>query len=192
MFDQSHSAIRCQILSPFQEIACRSSLTKWKKAHPHQSTLDKKDFSSVLASTLAKISQKHENAMKKDFISSFRATGIAPLGAERVLRKIPSQTNDTNTGDSLDNVLVEYLLQQRFTVGPSRRNMRRRKLSVEPGKSVVTNEEPSDLDTNDDPQTNNSSSENSLETITEPETEYFEPTERYILPGKFLLVKVCL
>ncbi|CAH1965453.1 unnamed protein product [Acanthoscelides obtectus] len=68
--------------------------------------------------------------------------------------------------------------------------MRRRKLSVEPGKSVVPNEGSSDSETNDDPQTNDSSSENSLETITEPETEYFEPTERDILPGKFLLVEV--
>ncbi|CAH1958738.1 unnamed protein product [Acanthoscelides obtectus] len=76
-------------------------------------------------------------------------------------------------------------------VGPSRRNMRRLKLSVDSGKSVVPNEESSDSETNDDPHTNDSSSENSLDTIAEPETEYFELRQRDIFPGKFLLVKVC-
>ncbi|CAH1954607.1 unnamed protein product [Acanthoscelides obtectus] len=69
--------------------------------------------------------------------------------------------------------------------------MRRRKLLVEPGKSVVPDEESSDSETNDDLQTNDNSSENLLEAITEPKTKYFEPTEIDILPGKFLLVKVC-
>ncbi|CAH2017331.1 unnamed protein product [Acanthoscelides obtectus] len=174
---------------PFK-IAWRSSLTKWKNTHLHQSTLDKKDFPSLLASTLVETNQKHNNAIKEDLISSFRATGIAPLDAERVLRKIPSQTTDTNTEDALGNVIVGYLQQQRFMVGPSRRNMRRQKLSVDSGKSVVPNEESSDSETNDDPHTNDSSSENSLDTIAEPETEYFELRQRDIFPGKFLVVKV--
>ncbi|CAH1974362.1 unnamed protein product [Acanthoscelides obtectus] len=105
-----------------------------------------KGFSQSISFYSVEMNQKHNNAIKEDLISSFRATGIAPLDAERVLRKIPSQTTDTNTEDALGNVIVGYLQQQRFMVGPSRRNMRRQKLSVEPGKSVVPNEESSDSD----------------------------------------------
>ncbi|KAF5301796.1 hypothetical protein FQA39_LY10581 [Lamprigera yunnana] len=81
--------------------------------HPQQAFLDKKEFPQLLASALTEMDRKSPNAIKKDLISSFEATGIEPLNAERVLQKI--------------------LLEAAST----RKNIKRQRLNVEPGESVT-------------------------------------------------------
>jgi hypothetical protein len=83
------------------------------------------------------------------------------------------------------------LQQQRFAAEPSRRNVRRQKLVVEPGKSVSAPvEEDSDCHSSSlESLTNDNSDNESIEDIQE-EVEYLTPTENNVEKGKFLLVKV--
>ncbi|KAK9729903.1 hypothetical protein QE152_g15658 [Popillia japonica] len=73
--------------------------------------------------------------IRKDLVSSFKATGIVPFDPEQVLRKIPGDDNEPQ--HVVNKVLINYLQQQRFTATPSRKDVRRKKLMVEPGKSVT-------------------------------------------------------
>ncbi|KAB0790674.1 hypothetical protein PPYR_14883 [Photinus pyralis] len=63
-------------------------------------------------------------SIKTDLISSFKATGLVPLDPLRVLQKIPSE--DYVPEATINNVLVDYLMQQKFFT-------KRRRLEVEPG-----------------------------------------------------------
>nr|CAI5824282.1 unnamed protein product [Callosobruchus analis] len=65
------------------KVAWRKVLTNWKTTHKQLTSLDKKDFPQLLASTLIKI------AIKYNLISSFQATSVDPIDPERVLCKIP-------------------------------------------------------------------------------------------------------
>lgn len=179
---------------PFK-MAWRSVLLNWKKTHPQQGSIDKRDFPHLLASTLLEMNNKSENAIKKDLVASFQATGIEPFDPERVLQKIPSEENGNDTDASVNNILVNYLQEQRFTAGPSRRNIKRQKLSVEPGKSVVAASIDADSSDSsvDGPLTNDKSDDDPLEDETDDvraETEYFRPEDNEVAAGKFVLVKV--
>lgn len=124
-------------------------------------------------------------------IASFRATGIAPFDPEAVLRKIPSANLEEGTDQAVSNVLVEYLQQQRFAAAPSRRNVKRQKLVVEPRKSVSAPID-GDSDSQSSPPesvTNDDSDNEQMEDIQE-DVEYFTPNGNNVEKRKFLLVKV--
>ncbi|CAH0562918.1 unnamed protein product [Brassicogethes aeneus] len=138
---------------------------------------------------------KYQNAIKRDLISSFEATGIVPVNANRVLEKLPRE--DLEEGQ-IQNIVVEYLKQQRFSNTPSRRNRKRTKLVVEPGKSVTaqTTESSSSESDIEDPITNDDSdddidAENAIMSLQEiEETEYMEVDIDDIKKRTFLLVRV--
>ncbi|CAH1972971.1 unnamed protein product [Acanthoscelides obtectus] len=124
----------------------------------------------------------------------YKYIGVASFDPERVLQEIPSQAIGNDTDGTVNNVLVKYLQQQRLTAVPTRRNIKRIKLSVEPGKSVTAcidgDSSASDVDK---PLTDDNSDDNLLEDTNDDvgvETEYFEPEENQIAAGKFVLVKV--
>ncbi|CAH1112922.1 unnamed protein product [Psylliodes chrysocephalus] len=97
-------------------------------------------------------------------MASFRATGIAPFDPKSVLRKIPSANLEEEPDQVVNNVLVEYLQQQRFAAVPSRQNVRRQKLVVESGKSVSAPvEEDSDSQSSDSSTNSGSSSSGTSE-----------------------------
>lgn len=176
---------------PFK-IAWRAVLTRWKAANKLSTSIDKKDFPHLLNATLLEMENKIVGgAIKKNLIASFKATGIAPLDPNSVLRKIPSENADDAANQAVNNVLVEYLQQQRFSTTPTRRNIKRQKLVVEPGKSVTAPTE-DDSDSNSsapEPLTNDNSDNEPMEDVQE-EVEYFAPKDNEIMKGKFLLVKV--
>lgn len=125
---------------PFKT-AWRSVLTNWKTTHKQQTSIDKKDFPQLLLSTLVEMEKKSNNAIKNDLISSFAATGIVPVDPERVLRKIP--VNDSDAVADVNNTLLNYLRQQRFSAAPTRKNVKRQKLTVKSGKSVTASNDSS-------------------------------------------------
>lgn len=174
---------------PFK-LAWRSVLYEWKKVHPHHSSVDKKDFPHLLCSTLNRMNTTTQDAIKKDLVSSFKATGIVPFDPEQVLRKIPG--GDNQPENAVNNILVNYLQQQRFTAEPSRRNIKRQKLTVEPGKSVTAVSSDSEEEINDT-QTNDNSDNESIEDLrgeVEAETEYYTPDKNQLENGNFVLVKI--
>lgn len=175
---------------PFK-IAWRDVLTNWKATHKQQTSIDKKDFPQLLASTLVEMEKKSDHAIKNDLISSFQATGIVPIDPERVLRKIP--VNDEDIVGDVNHTLLNYLQQQRFLAAATRKNIKRKKLTVEPGKSVTaSNDSSSDSDVHE-PLTNDDSDDEPFEDIdrvVQQETEYFQPQFEDLEVGKFILVKV--
>lgn len=176
---------------PFKN-AWRKVLTNWKATHKQQTSIDKKDFPHLLASTLAEMENTSDNAIKNDLISSFQATGIIPIDPERVLRKIPADDNDPRA--DVSETLLNYLQQQRFSAAPTRRNIKRQKLTVEPGRSVTANNDSSSESDVNEPVTNDNSDDEPLEEDVQEavrhESEYFEPRIEDIEVGKFVLVKV--
>lgn len=171
------------------KISWRSTLTKWKQSHVTCTSIDKKDFPHLLSTCLMEMDTKGErgtNAIKQDLISSFRATGVVPFDPERVLQKIPG--NDNVDQNAVHSVLVDYLQQQRFKVAPTRRNIKRQKLEVEPGKSVTAPNDDSDSDDESEPVLQDNSDDEVAEEI--EEAEYFTVEKENLEKGAFLLVKV--
>nr|CAH7753389.1 unnamed protein product [Callosobruchus chinensis] len=173
------------------KVAWRKVLTNWKTTHKQLTSLDKKDFPQLLATTLTEMENKSNDAIKNNLISSFQATGIDPFDPERVLHKIPCNDNDPVT--DVNNALLNYLQEQRYPVAPTRRNVKRQRLTVEPGKSVTANNDSSsDSDVHESVTNDNSDDEPfcDLQEDVRQETEYFVPRFEYIEVGNFVLVKV--
>lgn len=94
--------------------------------HKVSTSIDKKDFLHLLAATLTEMDKKaEEGAIKKDLISSFKATGLVPLDPTRVLQKIPSEDDEPEA--NVNNVLVDYLMQQRYSATPNKKKYKETK-----------------------------------------------------------------
>ncbi|KAK9727578.1 hypothetical protein QE152_g19089 [Popillia japonica] len=85
----------------------------------------------------------------KRLIYTLDSTGIVPFDPEQVLRKIPG--DDSQPENVINKVLIDYVQQQRFTL--SRKDVRRKKLMVQPGKSGTAINEDSESETEVDEQT---------------------------------------
>lgn len=177
--------------------AWRSVLENWKRSHPMLGSIDKKDFPQLLKKTLEEMDNKSTaneqgKAIKRDLIASFRTTGLVPLDAEQVLKKLPGE-NPINEND-IQNVLVDYLKEQRHATLPTRRNKKRTKLSVEAGKSVTAQEDDSSSDSDiEQPLTQDDDDDGDLIDILEENEEeetYLEVDKNNLREGLFVLVKV--
>lgn len=171
--------------------AWRSVLGQWKQGHPTLGSIDKKDFPQLLQATLIKMNATGGDAIKRDLISSFRATGIVPLDAHQVLKRVPGE--DATDETQVHNVLVDYLKNQRTPTLPSRRNTKRTKLDVEAGKSVTALEDGTSSDSDvEEPLTQDDDNDivDILQSNEEEEVEYFEVNEDNLKEGVFVLVKV--
>nr|CAH7712405.1 unnamed protein product [Callosobruchus chinensis] len=169
--------------------AWRSTLSKWKHDHSSSTTVDKKDFPHLLDNTLNEMDKKSDDgssAIRRHVISSFRATGIVPLDPERVLHKLPDIPVDENI---VHNVLVNYLQEKRFGSSSSRRNIKRQKLDVQPGKSITGPESSSDEEQEIAAVLEESSDDGVSEQL-EEETEYFSVENDDLTIGTYLLVDV--
>lgn len=72
------------------------------------------------------------------------------------------------------NAFINYLQPQRFLTTPSRKNVRRKKLTVEPGKSVTGINEDSENEAELDDPVSNDNSDDEPKEETEKEAEFFE------------------
>ncbi|KAK4874051.1 hypothetical protein RN001_013411 [Aquatica leii] len=119
---------------------------------------------------------------------------IRSFDPERVLQKIPNGDNVNDPDDSVNNILVNFLQQQRFTAGPSKRNIKKQRLAVESGTSVAAtiNADSSDSDVNEpiiDDNSDDDPPEDKNDDVS-AEIKYFEPKDTEVVSGKFVLVKV--
>lgn len=177
---------------PFKE-AWRAILTNWKRSHINQTSIDKRDFPQLLKDTLTRMdTHSGENAIKRNIVMSFQATGIVPFRPDRVLDKLPKEGEDANATNEVSEVLVNYLKEKRYSTAPSRRNIKRTKLSIEPGKSVAAtnNDSDSTAESDDLCSITSGSSENQVLAESEDETEYIQYSKKDIIIGTYVLVKV--
>lgn len=106
----------------------RKILLNYKISNPGQSTINKKHFPKLLAKLLKNINLRGIENIK----SGFKATGICPVNAQNVLKRIPEYF-DQNVYE-IDSVLLDYLQKTR---SPKPMAVKRsKKLNTEPGMSV--------------------------------------------------------
>ncbi|CAG4938799.1 unnamed protein product [Parnassius apollo] len=77
------------------------------------------------------------SAVKRNLVSSFRATGISPFDRNRVLNKLPPESPSPEIETGVRDSLTEFLREQRFR-NESQPPRKRTRLQIEPGKSIST------------------------------------------------------
>lgn len=129
------------------KIAWRHTLETWKNAHLRATTVPKEGFPNLLKQAILDMDKKPPkkdndesvpSAVKRNLIASFKATGIYPFDRERVLRKLPELSPSPELVDiGVRDSLTDFLKQQRY--GQQSEPVRKKKrLNVEPGKSIST------------------------------------------------------
>ncbi|XP_047021712.1 uncharacterized protein LOC124640048 [Helicoverpa zea] len=128
--------------------AWRKTLETWKKTHLRATSIPKESFPSLLRQAIIdmdKVPPKNgsavteKSAVKRNLISSFKATGIHPFDRERVLRKIPDSAPSPEIDTVVRDSLTEFLREQRYGQ-QSEPTRKKRRVNVEPGKSISTAE----------------------------------------------------
>ncbi len=84
-------------------------------------------------------SEKIEQCM----VSGFRTAGIYPLNKQEVLKKIPGgvQSDEDGISDTITKTIEGILHPLRYNKSP-KQNLKRKRLRVEPGKSVAASDSP--------------------------------------------------
>ena len=114
----------------------RDVLGKWKESPAgHKcATIPKDSFPRLLKTLL----EKMKDVMKENIISGFRKTGIFPVSREQVLSRLPSRTrieDEDLSPEVVSDVFVEHLERLRYPEGEPAVK-RRRRVQVQPGKSI--------------------------------------------------------
>lgn len=105
----------------------RKILLNYKITNPGQSTINKKHFPKLLAELLKNINLRGIDNIK----SGFKATGICPVNARNVLKRIPEYFDQDVY--EIHSVLLDYLQ----TRSPKPMAVKRsKKIATEPGMSV--------------------------------------------------------
>ncbi|KAB0805317.1 hypothetical protein PPYR_02287 [Photinus pyralis] len=108
----------------------RRILTDWKLKR--RGPFQKSDFPTLLNRTLNEIKATSE----KNIISGFRATGIWPLNADQVLKRIPRQQDENNDPNAslLSDSLLDILKTSRMPEPKTK--TKRKRINVTAGKAV--------------------------------------------------------
>lgn len=122
------------------KIHWRSILEQWKKTEGKDECLLQKDrFPRLLKLLWVKIQEKGS----ENIVAGFKKCGISPLNRQRVLDMLPTENTinqtDPNIEDALSSSLKDFLKDMRPSdqTNKSRRQVRK-KLNVQPGRSVET------------------------------------------------------
>lgn len=165
--------------------------------NPKLPSLKKEEFPKLLKTALDKMnsaSLKGPDAIKRDLISGFQATGIYPVNSAKILDKLPHEDkSDDNQQlrENYQNSLLTFLKERRYANSPCRRKNKTR-LEVAPGKSVSaagTSQDPSSSDTEDDVEEEIAEEESESEDL-EEEVQYENVDVNNIAQGQFLLVRI--
>lgn len=132
------------------KIAWRQTLEDWKKANLRTTSVPKESFPHLLKKAILNMDQKPPkndkdacmelSAVKRNLVSSFKATGIVPLDRNRVLNKLPRESPSPEVETVVRDSLTEFLREQRFG-NESQPPRKRTRLQIEPGKSISTVDE---------------------------------------------------
>lgn len=125
----------------------RATLNEWKSKY--RGCVPKDKFPSLLKNCLDSLNA--DNASSKNLISGFRATGIHPINAEEVLKRLPPDTEDQDERSrGWYNTFKTFLQESRITETTATVKQRKRRINVTPGKSISSE----DLAANEDADTN--------------------------------------
>uniref|UniRef100_A0A2A4JD56 Uncharacterized protein n=1 Tax=Heliothis virescens TaxID=7102 RepID=A0A2A4JD56_HELVI len=139
------------------KIAWRQTLEDWKKINLRTTPVPKESFPHLLKKAIINMDQKPPNndkdactemsAIKRNLVSSFKATGIVPFDRNRVLNKLPPESPSPEMETVVRDSLTEFLKEQRFGE-ESHPPRKRTRLLIEPGKSISTVDETSNQEVN--------------------------------------------
>lgn len=192
---------------PFKS-AWRSILTAWKLKNPKNNCVPKEQFPYLLRSALEKMDsvkgkqdEAEPNAIKRILAKGFEATGIYPFSPQKVLQKLPDNIDNNNLEETVNDTLTDFLRSQRESGQAFARRNKRKKLRVEPGKSIVadtSSESSTDIeldDSNGSPNQEDVISE-SDEKINDVDDQDINEDNNFPIPenidlevGKYVLVK---
>ena len=105
----------------------RKILKDWKLNNPGQTTLSKDSFPRLLK-------QLEECLNQENLVSGFRTCGIYPMNPQELIKKLPSQSLPEDINSSVSDVVLKQLQSMRGQ--DTTKAAKRKKLNVEPGKSV--------------------------------------------------------
>lgn len=95
--------------------------------------LTKDEFPKILKKTLDNLQISQSDNIK----SGFSATGIYPLNREKVLKRLPDETN-SSTSSIIPQVLHDLFKESRFgSKTGGAKNCKRKRYNIEPGRSVT-------------------------------------------------------
>lgn len=116
--------------------AWREILGDWKK---HNKGVVRKDvFPRLLNQAIKKLDMTN----KQNIISGFEATGLVPLNKHKILDKLPKALQENaEQADDMANSLKEVFQRARFN-NTDRSYARKKKMNVEPGRSIGENDLP--------------------------------------------------
>lgn len=103
----------------------------------YSGVLHKTHFPAVLKQTMNELNA----SIEQNLMSGFEASAIYPLDPNKVIKRLPSSTSDTNNVSWLnqfENIWSEHRMSHNIN------QVKRRRLDVAPGKSISTFEDPDD------------------------------------------------
>lgn len=181
--------------------AWRNILTQYKLSHTSCKVIPKSEFASLVRITLEKMdsvrvpNNEEKSGITRVILKGFEATGIHPFNPQKVLDKLPYDTD--NIQETVNDTLVAYLSEKRYpTQGLVGRPRKRTRLNIAPGESITTrhfNEE--DSETSNDSLVENNvieedpASDNENLPDTEEPPNYAVPNENLDI-GSYVLVKI--
>lgn len=117
------------------KIAWRATLEKWKLKH--RGVIPKTEFPRLLKEAIEKIGIRSQ----QNSIAGFNACGIVPLNPNKVLNKIPRNVENNNAENddrAWSQTIVNHLDNLKTT--PNQVTKRGKKINIEAGKSVSSND----------------------------------------------------
>lgn len=186
---------------PFK-MAWRKILDRYKASHGNTG-LPKKDFPSLLAKALKtmddippKTEQQEKSGVKRNLIAGFLACGLVPFNPQRVLQKLPKESEDTeDLQEKINDSLTEFLKKRRYGDETSGSVSRRRgkRLMIEPGKSVTveSSDEEHEVSAAEESDDDQVTVESEDEDVLEQDCELPDgnPSTGNVKEGSFVLVK---
>lgn len=102
-------------------------------------SLSKDKFPQLLKKLRQKLDENGKAA--ENLISGFRKTGLCPLDPSEPKRRLPPEENNNQDSASLvSSAVVEFLKEMRYDPALTPQTRQRKKITVEPGKSVSAND----------------------------------------------------
>ncbi|KAJ4439001.1 hypothetical protein ANN_14956 [Periplaneta americana] len=181
---------------PFKQ-AWRNTLLQWKLKHPKMVGIPKPEVPSLLKCTLEKMDlappkrpDGEKSAIKRNLMKGFETCGIVPLNQDKALSKLPQEDHNVIEND-MNSSLIEFLKEQRFGSAVSRPRQKKKRLRVQPGKSVTSHPIEETESEGEEFVENMDQSEDDMvtETVSDSLPEYQEPTKENIIQGKFILAR---
>ena len=123
----------------------------WRKILEERKRACKDKASSIPENTFPELQKSLHNAVYKNaadnLTSGFKKRGLCPMNKEKPLASLPSSGGDSSLNDesasSINDSLISVLQNMRYGDGSKSKRGKRKKIDVEPGKSVGISDFPS-------------------------------------------------